>query len=434
MTGRDPKSIIDHSAMGLAQWLAVLVTVALNALDGFDVLSISFASPGIAKDWGIDKATLGWVLSMELFGMALGSVLLGGVADKLGRRTTILGCLVAMAAGMWGAGHAHGVYELLPWRLLTGVGIGGTLASINAAAAELTNLRWRNFALALMVIGYPLGGVIGGVFVQRLLAGASWHQVFIAGAWATAALVPVVWLLVPESVAFLDRRRAPGALQKINRILARFGHPPADALSEPPDAAARRSLADIFRPGLLATTVIVTFVYFAHITSFYFMLKWVPKIVVDLGFDAKSAAGVLTWANVGGAIGGALFGLIATRVSLKALTICTFLGGWLMVVWFGRGATDLDTLKTTVAVTGLFLNAGIAGMYLLFAKVFPTHVRATGTGFAIGLGRGGAVLAPVIAGYLFHAGLSLQTVALCMASGSLLAAGALLTLKVRDAQ
>jgi MFS family permease len=153
MTGRDPKSIIDHSAMGLAQWLAVLVTVALNALDGFDVLSISFASPGIAKDWGIDKATLGWVLSMELFGMALGSVLLGGVADKLGRRTTILGCLVAMAAGMWGAGHAHGVYELLPWRLLTGVGIGGTLASINAAAAELTNLRWRNFALALMVIG-----------------------------------------------------------------------------------------------------------------------------------------------------------------------------------------------------------------------------------------------------------------------------------------
>ena len=143
---------------------------------------------------------------------------------------------------------------------------------------------------------------------------------------------------------------------------------------------------------------------------------------------------MLTWANVGGAIGGALFGLIATRVSLKTLTICTFLGGWLMVVWFGRGATDLDTLKTTVAVTGLFLNAGIAGMYLLFAKVFPTHVRATGTGFAIGLGRGGAVLAPVIAGYLFHAGLSLQTVALCMASGSLLAAAALLTLKVRDAQ
>ncbi len=220
MTGRDPKSIIDDGTMRIGQWLAVLVTVGLNALDGFDVLSISFASPGIAKDWSIDKATLGWVLSMELLGMAVGSLVLGGVADKSGRRPTILGCLVAMAIGMWGAGHAQGVPELLAWRLLTGIGIGGTLASINAAAAELSNRRWRSLALAVMVIGYPVGGVLGGLFVQRLLASATWHSVFFAGAWVTAAFIPIVWLLVPESVAFLDRRRGPGALEHINRILA----------------------------------------------------------------------------------------------------------------------------------------------------------------------------------------------------------------------
>src|SRR2546421_601203 len=351
MTGKDPKSMIDDGAMRVGQWLAVLVTVGLTALDGFDVLSISFASPGIAKDWGIDKATLGWVLSMELLGMALGSLLLGGVADKLGRRPTILGCLVAMAIGMSGAGHAHGVSALVLWRLLTGLGIGGTLASINAAAAELSNRRWRNFALALMVIGYPLGGSLGGLFVQRLLA----------------------------------------------------------------------------------TTVLITFAYFAHITSFYFILKWVPKIVVDMGFAPQAAAGVLTWANVGGATGGAIFGLIATRIGLKPLTVFTLLAGSLMIAWFGRGSADLAGLKTTLAVTGMFPNSAIAGLYLLFAKVFPTHVRATGTGFAIGVGRGGAALAPVVAGYLFHAGFALQTVALLMASGSLLAAAALLALKVRDA-
>src|SRR5262249_34930832 len=171
--------------MGVAQWAAVLVTVGLNALDGFDVLSISFASPGIAKDWGIDKATLGWVLSMELFGMAAGSLLLGGVADKVGRRPTILGCLIAMAAGMVWAGHVQGVAALLPCGLLTGLGIGGTLPAINAAAAELSNRRWRSLAMALMVIGYPLGGVIGGLFVQRLLIAAGWHAVFIAGGWVT---------------------------------------------------------------------------------------------------------------------------------------------------------------------------------------------------------------------------------------------------------
>ena len=154
--------------MSMGQWLAVLVTVGLNAMDGFDVLSISFASPGIAKDWGVDKATLGWILSMELFGMGLGSVLLGGVADQIGRRPTILGCLLAMTVGMFGASMAGGVPTLLIWRLLTGLGIGGMLASISAAAAELSSQRWRSLAMSLMVIGYPLGGVIGGMVVQRL--------------------------------------------------------------------------------------------------------------------------------------------------------------------------------------------------------------------------------------------------------------------------
>jgi predicted MFS family arabinose efflux permease len=243
-----------------------------------------------------------------------------------------------------------------------------------------------------------------------------------------------VWGLVPESVAFLDRRGAPGALEQINTILARLGQPAAQALSEAPGAgSARRSIADVLKPGLLATTVLVTFGYFAHITSFYFIVKWVPKIVVDMGFDPRTAAGMLTWVSVGGAIGGTLFGLIATRVPLKPLTVVTLIAGSMMIVRFGHGTVGLTGLKATLAFTGLFTNAAIAGFYLLFAQLFPTHVRATGTGFAIGVGRGGAVLAPVIAGYLFQAGLALQTVALLMACGSLLAAGALLTLKVREA-
>jgi len=427
----DPKSVIDHGAMSVGQWLAVLVTVGLNAMDGFDVLSISFASPGIAKDWGVDKATLGWILSMELVGMGLGSVLLGGVADKIGRRPTILGCLLAMTVGMFGASLADAVPTLLTWRLLTGLGIGGMLASISAAAAELSSQRWRSLAMSLMVIGYPLGGVIGGMVVQKLLARGTWHDVFIFGGWVTAACIPLAWFLVPESVAFLDRRRKPGALEAINRILTRFGHESMAALTPDTVESAQRSVMDIFKPGLIVTTVLITFGYFAHVTSFYFIIKWVPKLVVDMGFAPKAAAGVLTWANVGGATGVVIFGLIATRVGLKALTILALVGSSAMVVWFGRGPPGLAALSSTVAVAGLFINSAIGGYYLLFAKVFPTHVRATGAGFAIGVGRGGAVLAPVIAGYLFQAGFGLQAVATMMASGSLLSAAALLALKVR---
>jgi sugar phosphate permease len=159
----------------------------------------------------------------------------------------------------------------------------------------------------------------------------------------------------------------------------------------------------------------------------------VPKIVVDMGYSMQTAAGMLTWVSIGGAIGGALFGLIATRIALKPLTLITLLAGAVMVVRFGYGAADLGHLKATLAFAGLFTNAGIAGFYLLFAKVFPTHVRATGTGVAIGVGRGGALIAPVIAGYLFEAGLGVPTVALIMACGSVLAAVALLALTVRDA-
>jgi len=428
---KSPKWIIDHGAMSVGQWLAVLVTVGLNAMDGFDVLSISFASPGIAKDWGLDKATLGWILSMELVGMGVGSVLLGGVADKIGRRPTILGCLLAMAIGMFGASYAAGVPTLLAWRLLTGFGIGGMLAAINAAVAELSSQRWRNLAVSLMVIGYPVGGVIGGMVVQKLLGGGTWHDVFIFGGCITAAFIPIVWLLLPESVDFLDRLRKPGALTAINRILTRFGHESTAALTAETVETAQQSVTDIFRPGLILATVLVTLGYFTHVISFYFIIKWVPKLVVDMGFQPRTAAGVLTWLNVGGATGVAIFGLIATRVSLKALTVVTLLGSSAMVVWFGRGPHDLVSLAATVAIAGMFINSAIGGYYLLFAKVFPTHVRATGTGFAIGVGRGGAVLAPILAGYLFQAGLAMPTVATLMAMGSLLSAAALLALKVR---
>ena len=430
----DPKSAIDHGVMRFWQWAAVIVTVGLNAMDGFDVLSISFAAPGIAKEWGIDKATLGWVLSTELLGMAIGSVLLGGVADKVGRRPTILGCLIAMVIGMCGAAHSHEVVTLLVFRLLTGLGIGGMLASINAAAAECSSLRWRSLAMALMVIGYPLGGVLGGTVVQGLLTSGTWRDVFTFGAWATALFVPLVWFLLPESVAFLDRARPSGALERINRVLTRFGHPTAAVLAVPPATAAKRSLADIFKPGLLMTTIVITLAYFAHVTSFYYILKWVPKIVVDMGFSPKAAAGVLTWANVGGVTGGAVFGLIATRVGLKKLTLITLIAGSAMIIWFGHGANDLTGLSVRVGVACLFSNSAIVGFYSLFAWVFPTYVRATGTGFAVGVGRGGAALAPVCAGYLFQAGFGLQIVSIVMAAGSLIAAMALVALKERRAE
>jgi MFS family permease len=450
----DPRDIIAKQPMAALQILIVAITIGLNALDGFDVLSISFASPGIAAEWGIDRALLGFVLSAELFGMALGSVFLGGLADKIGRRPTVLGCLVVMALGMYMVTTSTGMlswlvtpiaglfdYQVDPrladlavWRVITGLGIGGMLASINAVAAEFSNTKRRDVSVAIMSIGYPVGAAVGGFITSANLTLAEWRSVFHFGSITTLVFIPLVFFFMPESVHWLARKQPQGALQKINATLKRFGHATVAALPTMSADARKRSIGDVFQGGLLAITVLVTVAYFFHITTFYFIVKWVPKIVVDLGFAPSAAGGVLSWLNVGGATGGTVVGLLATRFSVKRITLTVMLLSTVMVTIFGRTAPDLTRLTLICMAAGFFTNGAITGMYAIFAKAFPTHVRAFGTGFAVGVGRGGSVLAPIIAGFLFAADLPLARVAMIMALGSLVAAGVLSLLKLKPEQ
>src|SRR5690606_20174605 len=145
-----------------------------------------------------------------------------------------------------------------------------------------------------------------------------------------------------------------------------------------------------------------------------------------MGIGAQAASGVLTWANVGGAIGGALFGVMTLKIGVKKLTIAILALTMVGVTFFGRSAPDVVELSYLAAFAGFFGNAGVSGLYTIIAYVFPTHVRATGTGFVIGVGRGGAVLSPIIAGYLLNADFSLAQVGMAMGSFSLLAAITLL--------
>ena len=431
---KDPRELIAGSPMSRMQVIAVAITVGLNALDGFDVLAISFASPGIAAEWGIDRAALGLVLAMELIGMAVGSIFLGGVTDRIGRRPMILLCLLVMSSGMFMATTTDDIFTLSVWRVYTGLGIGGMLAATNATAAEYSNARSRNLSVSLMAIGYPVGAVLGGMVAAQLLQQNDWRAVFHFGAIVSFAFIPIVWFLLPETVPFLCQKQGPGALEKVNRSLARMGHAAVALLPPPATAGMRQSVADIFRPALIRTTLLLTFAYFAHIATFYFILKWVPKIVVDMGFAPSAAAGVLVWANVGGATGGAILGLLSRRIPLRKLAIFVLLVATLGVIWFGRGQADLTELSIVVAVAGFFTNAGVVALYALFAEAFPTHVRATGTGFAIGVGRGGAALSPILAGFLFEAGIGLQGVAIVMGSGATIAALAVLLLPRRAIQ
>ena len=432
MATSDPRQTLAQSSMTMRQVLAVGMCVLLNALDGYDVLSISFASPGIAKEWGIDRAALGIVLSMELIGMAVGSVLLGQVADRGGRRNTAMGCLVIMAAGMFSTTQVATIGALAATRLITGLGIGGMLATTNALVAEYSNDKWRGAAVAIMAAGYPMGAIAGGSIASAMLATGDWRQVFLLGAVMTSLFLPLLPWLLPEPVSALMHNRRGDTLGKVNRSLKALGH--ADVSELPPlEPAARRAhITELFTRGMAPVTVLLTAAYFLHIMTFYFILKWVPKIVVDMGFSPSSAGGVLVWANVGGLAGGLLFSMLSLRFSLRGLLVAFMLASTVMVTVFGQGQADLHGLSIAAAAGGFCTNAAVVGLYALVASSFPTAIRGGGTGFVIGVGRGGAALGPIVGGFLFQAGLGLAPVAAIMASGSLIAALALLALPRRE--
>lgn len=435
--GSNPITVINETPMGMRQIVVVGLMVLLNALDGFDVLSSAFAAPGIMQDWGIDRTALGVVLSAELVGMGFGSVILGGMADRYGRKLTMLVCLVVMAGGMYLASAADAVTPMTIWRFITGLGIGGMLAATNAVVAETSSKSGRSLSVALYVIGYPVGGVIGGFAAQGwLLVDYDWRAVFIFGAIVTAAMIPLVMLLVPETPAFYASRRPASALEKINRSLAAFGKPPIDALPEIEEAAPKPKVTDILaNPRLRPITLLLAFGYMFHTFTFYYILKNAPTIVALSGYTQAEGASSLTYANIGGAVGGAIFGFFLKKFGLKGPTIAALLAGVAAVLYFGIGHESLWNWRIAALLTMFFLNAAIVGYYAAFALSFPAYARASGTGFVLGVGRFGAAGSPIVAGFLFDyfGSDELFTVSAIMSLGSVLAAILLWVMPVRDA-
>lgn len=425
----NPAMVLAAAPMQRLQIAVVALCIALNALDGFDVLAISFAAPGIAADWGIDRTTLGVVMSMELIGMAVGSVLIGNVADRIGRHPTILGCLTVMTVGMFAAAVSGDVKTLSAARLLTGLGIGGMISTTSAVVAEFSNDRRRGLNVSLNIAGYSTGAILGGLVASALLAGSGdWRSVFLFGGIVSAVALPVTYWLLPESIESLIARRRPDALEKVNRTLARLGHPPLSELPPPPVKVEKPSIGALFSRDYGAVTILLTIAYFAQIMLFYYLMKWTPKIVADLGFHPSEAGRVLVAANVGNLLGAVAIGLAAQRFRVRVLVIGAMVAGFVGVAVFGLGFRDLGQLSLIAAVVAFFINAGVVGMYPILAETYPASLRASGTGFVIGIGRGGSALGPVVAGALFTSGAGLLLVSITAGAGALVAATMLLLL------
>jgi MFS family permease len=429
VTAQNPlRRILDDAPMSSVQIVAVATTLVLSALDGYDVLSVTFAAPAITHDWQVGKTALGIVLSSGLAGMALGSFILAPLADMIGRRLLVLTSLVLMAVGMFFSAEAHSLNELSLWRVVTGLGIGALVAVINALAAEFANAKRRALALSLMAIGYPIGGLIGGLGAAALLQSYGWSSIFFAGFVAAVVLWLAVFLFLPESPAFLLASRRRGSLAKINEFLTRCGHVPIDSLPLP---AIAPSLAytSIFSSDLIRTTFRITSVNVLFVVAVYFVLSWMPQMVSDAGFPPATASLVAAAANITGIFSGLLLGLLAPYLGLRPLSVVVMFGLGVTTIIFGFTPANLQLLIAAAAACGFFLFAGAAGFYATLATTFDASARASGSGFVIGVGRVASAACPFIAGWLFSNGAGRGEVSLVFGISAICAGAILIGLR-----
>jgi benzoate transport len=383
---------------------AIAVCVGLNMLDGFDILAMSFSASGVKAAWSLQNSELGALLSAGLVGMALGSLFLAPCADRWGRRRIILLSGTIAAIGMLGSTAARGYADLLALRALTGIGIGGTIASVAVVVSEYAPERWRSAALAAYATGYPVGATIGGALTALAIPRYGWRSAFAIGGAMSLMLLLVAWRRLPESLDFLVTRRPPGALSRLNALLGRMSLPAVSVLPEPaagPGADAGRTPLQLL---LTPTTVLVWVTFFCTMAAFYFIVSWTPRLLNAAGLTATQGltGGVLL--NLGGIVGCGGFAVAAARADARRLLLGALIASALLIAAFGTAVHRLDLALWTALLLGVLSNAAMAGLYSVGPPLYPTAVRATGMGSAIGIGRLGAILAPLASGALLDHG------------------------------
>ncbi len=403
----DLASRIDNEPMNRFQINTVALCTVINMLDGFDVLVVAFTAASIAAEWNLSATAVGSLLSAGLAGMMAGSLLLGPLADRFGRRPLVLVCLAVISLGMVLSGVSQNTGQLAATRVLTGLGIGGMLPCLNTIVAEFASLRWRSFAVSLLQAGYPIGATLGGILAALLISGSGWRSVYISAGAASALLLLVVWRRLPESLDFLLLRRPPGALRQVNALLARLGRPQVATLPVAASdwAAPPRGYAGLLAaPPLVYTTALFCLAFFIVMFSFYFVLSWTPKLLVEAGMSTTEGISGGIILNVGGVVGSLLLGYLSARLAIHRLVAVYMLASACLMVIFSSADTFGPFMFSTALLLGFFIFGAMVGLYALAPQLYPVNARAAGLGLAIGVGRFGAVLSPALAGILFDHG------------------------------
>ena len=401
----DIKTLIDESPISRQQIVVIGLCLLMNMLDGMDVLVISYAAPVLAEDWGIASEALGVVFSAALLGMTLGALFLSPFADKIGRRKMILFCVLGMSLSVILTAVTQDVWQLMILRFLSGLGIGGMLASTATLAAEYAPERQKNFFVSIVMSGYPIGATIAGLVAAQVIPAFGWRTMFVVAGLAGLATIPFVYFFLTESMDWLIKKQPRAALEKLNRILRKMGLPESETLPELREEAKKNPLVSLFEDGRTLMTIQLWVAFFLAFATLYFLTAWIPNLASDMGLAVDLAIYAGTIFNLGAVFGIWLQGLLSQAIGLRKAIVSFMIFTAILMGTFGYLEADYLIL-ISLGLIGFGVQGGFIGMYAVSARVYPTEIRNTGVGGAIGAGRTGAIVSPALAGVLVGIGLT----------------------------
>jgi len=406
--------VIDRGGVTFQQLLVVGLCFFFNMLDGFDITAMAVVASSVAGDLSLTPDKLGWIFSFALAGMMGGAMFLAPISDIVGRRRTIIMAVALIGVSIIFTATATTLTEFILLRFISGLGAGAMLASQAALAAEYSPDKYKAFSVAAVTSGYPMGAMMTSVIAGFIMPEYGWRGMFWFGGILTLAMVGIAWLLIPESLKYLFQRRPADALQRINKILGKLKKPP---LAEMPEVAESqpvqqtgiiRGVARLLKDDLLKTTLTLWTAFLLCFSTLYFLMSWIPALMEDAGFAPSVGRKAFFLFNLGGVIGIYVIGFLSTRFKLTNLIFYMAIGAAVAMVIFALAPTRMNLLLALTLLVGILQQGGFTGLYSAAAKAYPTNVRSTGIGWAIGLGRFGAVVGPAVAGYLIAAGLDMS--------------------------
>ncbi len=397
----DIEKWIDQRPLGALQVTAIVLCALIAMLDGFDTQAIAFVAPVLAKEWDVAVTGFGTVFGAGLLGLAMGSLAMGPLADKWGRKAVIIIAVTIFGVCSLATAFVQSMEVLIALRFLTGLGLGGAVPNLIALTSEYSPSRHRTVLTTLMWAGFPLWAVIGGLASSWLIPAHGWGSVFVVGGALPLILALCLVLWLPESIRYLaavDHKRH--ALDRLlNKLIPGASHE-SIAVVQRGREQPKAPVAEVFTKGRLHGTLLLWVIFFSNLLILYFLINWLPYVLRHAGLPIEQAIIGTVVLNASGIAGGLFLGKLVDMRGPIVVLPASYLLAALSIAAIGYAPANIVTSIVAIAFAGFFVIGAQFCMNAFAAGYYPTTSRASGMGLAFGVGRIGSILGPVLGGFI----------------------------------